>query len=207
MLKFPTVLVRIVAAITFIAIVFSPALVVNAQLSGCSNVCGDGQPFNFTPESLIGERIYFSIQVQSLQEFEYRLIANDNKPLGLLEIYDYDEADADGRNFECFAQNTRDNTTCPNQYLANGQTQPILAKREANWGFMKCPDYNASVHSRDMSLRVFYRPLLPLTPYTDQIPICSNLTRAEPTKFCSAGALASQVVSAMCVFVLMMFFM
>jgi hypothetical protein len=159
---------------------------VRGQLSGVTDVCTDAQR-TILPSDLIDERIYFSMDVQGLQEFEYRLLANDNKPLGLLEIFDFNEQDDDGAQFNCYVRDTVDNTTCPNQYLANGQTQPIMAKRKIMFGFRMCPDYNTTPHSQSMTLRVFYRPLLPQTTFTDQQPLCGNLTRQIPTTWC-AGA-------------------
>lgn len=152
-----------------------------AQWSAVTSVCNSSFQFrNLLPSEFSGNTFYFEGDINNMAEFEYRLIATDGKPLGLQELYDFDEGDGDGINFECFIPTSVDNTTCWNNYLANGQTILVSAQRKMRFGFAKCPDYDASVFSQSLSLQIYYRPMTP----SPADPLCSGFLPATPTTYC-----------------------
>ena len=158
-----------------------------AQYSSVTNVCNiTGWSVNAAlPVSVISaSTFYVEGTIANLAEFEYRLIALDGRPLGFLELYDFDEGDDDGINFSCFVQQTIDTSTCPNQYIANGQTILIGTSRLLRFGFQRCAEYDPTVHSLSMTLGVYYRPMVP----TPEPPTCTTLTIVSaPTTFCAKG--------------------
>jgi len=172
------------------------ATVATAQFSSVTVECGnntlgaDGR----VPATLLGESLmYFTFRASALMSFEYRMVALDRKPLGWKEAYDYDEGSDDSANFECFVSNTTDDTTCPNAYLANGQTLLIYDRVNVNFGFQKCDGYNPAVHSQQVTLKVYARPI-----DKDVIPpgmanMCEGLAPVVPlpSQMCTAQARAA----------------
>lgn len=160
------------------------AACVSAQFSSVTTLCGE---LAFTPGV---SKAYYTAAVSEISEFEYRLIANDGLPLGYKELYDFDEDDETGTNYDCYVETTIDDTTCPNTYLAGGYVQPTFPAREIKFGFEACATSSRpAVTSSNITLQLWYRP----TPSSDLTlkGTCSMPTEAEPTTFCARDTASS----------------
>jgi hypothetical protein len=169
------------------------AIGARAQFAPVTFECGNNTlgSDGIVPTTLLEEPVmYFTFRAQALQLFEYRLIARDSRPLGWKEAYDFDAGDEDGANFQCFVDNTTDDTSCPNTYLANGQTLLIYDATDVNFGFQKCDDYDVRVHSQDVTLKVFARPIPKDVTPPGLKNECQGLTSIVPTlpQYCNATA-------------------
>ena len=157
----------------------------NAQYPAASVPCSPAQ-LNWTLVNITGvTNKYFTATVNDITEFEFRLIALDGLPLGWKELYDLDEDDDSGINYDCFVQTTTDDSACTNTYIAAGQVIPNFENRQIKFGFEKCPEWNAATHSTNIAIQLWHRPTIGNLP---TIPVCAAFTEATPTAYCNRDA-------------------
>ena len=182
---------------SFTTVAVLMALVVGctlAQYSSVTKLCGS------FPFSTASSKVYYQATIKDISEFEYRVISHDGQPLMMKEIYDFDEDDETGTNYDCFVESTTDDTACVNNYIASLPTFPA---RTVKFGFQSCG--STISRSENATIELWYRP----TPSSDRTVVgsCASFQKATPTTFCNRnGASAAHMTIAAAVIVLAMLF-
>ena len=165
-----------------------------AQKSPVTTLCAPAILWDGSGGSLGPYKVrYFQATVNDIAAFEFRLVARDGKPLGWVELYDYDADDETGINYDCFVAETADINACENVYVAGGDIAPNFENRVIKFGFQKCPQWSQTTHSLDMSLELYYRPT---AGNMATLPTCTGFMEVSPTSYClrSGASLLSVVV-------------
>lgn len=134
--------------------------------------------------------MYFTAVVNDIASFEFRLVAQDDKPIGWKELFDVDEDDDAQVNYDCFVASTTDGTACGNTYVAAGETTGNYQNRVLKMGYQKCDGWSAATHSTDLRLDLYYRPTTMLS-VSVPLPVCGSLTSVVPTAFCDRDGVSA----------------
>eukprot|EP00164_Ancoracysta_twista_P023253 GFYU01043394.1.p1 GENE.GFYU01043394.1~~GFYU01043394.1.p1 ORF type:complete len:212 (-),score=21.72 GFYU01043394.1:70-681(-) len=179
---------RFAAAVCVLAVVVFSASPASAQYSHAVLDCSPNElilPINSTESTM-----YFSAAVNDIMSFEFQLTPVDGRPLGWMELYDFDEDDDTQVNYDCYVASTTSTGACENVYLAVGETSPQYINRNIKVGFQKCPHWDASVHSAQIKVAMKYVEVELSTP---TLPVCTGVTHITPTEFCNREGGASAV--------------
>lgn len=152
-------------------------------------------PINATESTM-----YFQATVNDIMSFEFQLTPNDGRPLGWMELYDYDEDDDTQVNYDCFVASTTNAGACENNYIAAGETSSQYVNRVIKIGFQKCPQWDASVHSASVSVAMKYAPAELSTP---SLPVCTGVAHITPTDFCNREGGASALLTSTALWLLL----